>query len=266
MSNLVPYLGGKQRAARTIISRLPAHTCYCEVFAGGAGVFFAKDPSDSEILNDRDKDLVTLYRVVKLHPDELFRQFRFSLASRAEFERQLAENPDSLTDIQRAARYLYLQQSCYGGRCNNRTWSANTSGVGNMSLLNMQHVIEEAWMRLAHAQIECMDFREFIPRYDREYTCFYADPPYWGLPYYNYNFVERDFVDLARLLAGIKGGFVMSINDTPEIREIFGAFTIEEIRFKYTAGARTAGSADILRTELLISNKPPAKHQHSLFD
>lgn len=66
MSNLVPYLGGKQRAARTIISRLPAHTCYCEVFAGGAGVFFAKDSADAEILNDLDRDLVTREY---LHPD-----------------------------------------------------------------------------------------------------------------------------------------------------------------------------------------------------
>lgn len=266
MSNLVPYLGGKNRLAKTVIAKLPAHTCYCEVFAGGAGVFFAKEPAEAEILNDRDRELVNLYRIVKLHPEELHRQFKFSLVSRAEFERLMAENPESLTDVQRAARYLYVQQSCYGGRVNNRTWSANTAGPGNLSLFNLQSVIEEAWMRLAATQIECMDFRDFIPRYDREYTCFYLDPPYWGLPYYQFNFEEQDFVDLADILAGIKGGFVLSINDTPEIREIFGRFIIEEVRFKYTAGARTAGSADILRTELLISNKPPAKQQLSLID
>ena len=47
MSTLVPYLGGKNRLAKTVISKLPAHTCYCEVFAGGAGVFFAKEPAES---------------------------------------------------------------------------------------------------------------------------------------------------------------------------------------------------------------------------
>ncbi|MBM9605979.1 DNA adenine methylase [Desulfopila inferna] len=110
MGALVPYFGGKSRLAKTIISKFPEHTCYVEVFAGGASVFFAKEPSKVEVLNDLDRDLVTLYRTVKNHPEELYRQFKYSLVSRAEFEREKEVNADTLTDIQRAARYLYLRK------------------------------------------------------------------------------------------------------------------------------------------------------------
>jgi hypothetical protein len=96
---LVPYFGGKSRLAKTIISKFPEHTCYVEVFAGGASVFFAKEPSKTEVLNDLDKDLVTLYRAVKNHPEELHRQFKFSLVSRSEFEREKEVNAETLTDI-----------------------------------------------------------------------------------------------------------------------------------------------------------------------
>lgn len=114
--------------------------------------------------------------------------------------------------------------------------------------------MEEAWRRLAQVQIECMDFRELIPRYDRPHTLFYLDPPYWRIKGYEYNFVEQDFVDLAELLAGIQGRFMLSINDTPEVRGMFDRFTIEEVRLKYTM-SRQAGSRSEVRTELLIGNQ-----------
>ena len=65
-----------------------------------------------------------------------------------------------------------------------------------------------------------------IARYDRPHTLFYLDPPYWDIVGYEHNFVEQDFVDLGKTLAGIKGRFLMSINDTPEVREIFNRFRI----------------------------------------
>ena len=115
MKGVIPYFGGKSRLAKTIINNIPEHACYCEVFAGGASVLFAKDPSRTEIINDLDRDLVTLYRVIKHHPEELYRQYKYSLVSRSEFEREQQVNPETLTDVQRAARYLYLQKNSFGG-------------------------------------------------------------------------------------------------------------------------------------------------------
>ncbi|MGD9949300.1 MAG: DNA adenine methylase [Desulfobulbus sp.] len=87
MESLIPYFDGKSRLAKTIISRFPEHQCYVEVFAGAANVFFAKEPGRTEVINELDKDLVNLYRIVKYHPEELHRQFKYALVRRNEFSR-----------------------------------------------------------------------------------------------------------------------------------------------------------------------------------
>lgn len=251
---LIPYFGGKTRLAKTIVDRMPGHTCYVEVFAGAAAVFFSKEPSKTEVINDLDKELITLYRAVQNHPEELHRQFKYALVARDEFNRMMKAAPETLTDIQRAARYLYLQRTCYGGRAHQRTFGTMTVGKPRLNLFTLESVLEEAWRRLAHVLVECMDFRELIPRYDRAHTLFYLDPPYWNIVGYEHNFVEQDFMDLAGVLSDIQGRFLMSINDTPEVRETFGRFNIEEVTLKYSMG-RGHGSRDKLRTELLISNR-----------
>ena len=253
MAALIPYFGGKSRLAKTIISRFPGHTCYVEVFAGAANVLFAKAAEGTEVINDLDRDLITLYRAVKHHPEELHRQFKYVLVSRDEFDRLMRIDPDTLTDIQRAARYLYLQRMCYGGRSQGRTFGTSTTSLPGLNLFTLQRLLEDAWLRLAQVTIECLDFRNLIPRYDREHTFFYLDPPYWQIKGYAHNFVERDFRDLAEILSSIKGRFLMSINDTPEVREIFRRFSVETVELKYSMH-HAEGSRSRIRTELLISN------------
>jgi DNA adenine methylase len=250
---LIPYFGGKGRLAKTIIAKFPEHQCYVEVFAGAANIFFTKAAEGIEVINDLDRDLVTLYRSVKHHPEELHRQFKFSLVSRDEFERLMHVDPDTLTDIQRAARYLYLQRMCFGGRSRGRTFGTSTTTLPKLNLFTLQRLLEEAWIRLSRVTIECLDFRALIPRYDRDYTLFFLDPPYWDINCYKHNFVEQDFLDLADVLSGIKGRFLMTINDTSEVREIFDRFTIEEVELKYSMSKKEGSRAQV-RTELLISN------------
>ena len=254
MKGIIPYFGGKSRLAKTIINKIPEHTCYVEVFAGGASVFFAKDPSPTEIINDLDKDLTTLYRAVKHHPEELYRQFKFSLVSRAEFEREKEVNPETLTDIQRAARYLYLQKSAFGGHITGQTFGTCTTGKPRLNLLSLESTLEDAWRRLMHVVIECKDFRDLIPRYDRPHSFFFLDPPYWNIPGYKYDFSRRDFLDLKDILQKIEGKFLMTLNDTPEIREIFSGFVIEEATLKYSCCRPASGSRGKVRIELLIMN------------
>ncbi len=253
MKGVIPYFGGKSRLAKTIIDKIPEHTCYVEVFAGGASVFFAKEPSKAEILNDLDKDLVTLYRVIKHHPEELYKQYKFSLVSRSEFDREQQVNPDTLTDVQRAARYLYLQKNAFGGHITGQTFGMSTTGKPRLNLLTLESTIEDAWQRMIHVVIECKDFRDLITRYDRPHSFFFLDPPYWNIPGYKYDFAEQDFYDLRDILKNIKGKFLMTINDTPQVRGIFKDFWIEEVTLKYSCSASKASRAKV-RTELLISN------------
>lgn len=79
---IVPWIGGKSRLAKHILPLFPEHACYVEAFAGGAALFFRKDPVKAEVLNDINGDLVNLYRVVQSHLDEFIAQFRWSLSSR----------------------------------------------------------------------------------------------------------------------------------------------------------------------------------------
>jgi DNA adenine methylase len=162
-------------------------------------------------------------------------------------------NPETLTDIQRAARYIYLQRMCFGGRSRGRVFGTSTTGTPRLNLFTLQRLLEEAWIRLGQVMIECMDFRQLIPRYDRPHTLFFLDPPYWKINGYEHNFIEKDFYDLAELLGGIKGRFLMTLNDTPEVRDIFKLFRIDEVELKYSM-SKKEGSRSQVRTELLIGN------------
>lgn len=251
MSSLIPYFGGKNRLAKRIIERIPPHDCYVEVFAGGAGILFKKEPSKAEVLNDLDGELVTFYRVIKHHPLEFHRQFEYSLVSRDEFKRLLKVDPATLTDVQRACRYFYLQKNAFGGKVTGQTFGTATTGPPRFNLFRLEQIVQEAWLRLAQVTIERLDFRELIPRYDREHTFYFMDPPYWEIPGYRHDFKEQDFTDLADVLRGIKGRFLMTINDHPRVRQIFREFRIEEVELKYSMSKESKARAKE-NTELLI--------------
>lgn len=254
MSHVIPYFGGKNRLTKTIIERITPHTCYVEVFAGSAGVLFAKDPSKAEVINDLDKELVTFYRVVKHHPEEFYRQFKYCLVARDEFERLKKVDPETLTDIQRAVRYFYLQKNAFGGHIVGQSFGTATTSAARLNLFNLEQTITTVWQRLAGVTIERLDFRKLLPRYDRPHTFFFMDPPYWDVPGYRHDFVEQDFLNLAEILSRLAGQFLMTINDTKEVREIFGGFKIEEVQLKYSMSSQASSRAK-QRTELLISNK-----------
>ena len=114
---LIPWMGGKRRLAKHLLPLFPEHTCYVEPFAGGAALFFLRpSPAKVEVLNDINGQLVNLYRVVQHHFDEFVRQFEWTLTSREVFARLQSTPPESMTDIQRAARFFYLQHTAFGGK------------------------------------------------------------------------------------------------------------------------------------------------------
>jgi len=123
MDSPLCYIGGKSQLASQIIEKIPEHNSYIECFAGAAWVFFRKTPSKYEVINDRDGDLVSFYRVLQNHLEEFVKQFKWLVTSRqwwTEWNAQLETG--GLTDIQRAARYYYVQRQCFGGRVRGRTF------------------------------------------------------------------------------------------------------------------------------------------------
>lgn len=245
------YIGGKNRLASQIIPLLPAHTTYVEPFAGGAQVFFHKEPSKVEVLNDLDYDIVNFFRVCQWHYEELIRFLHFCLISRKWHALAAAANPESLTDVQRAARFFYLQKNSFGGLVVRQKYHYGVIQRPNYNPERIPEVIESAHERLKHVQIECLPYEEILGRYDRPGTLFYLDPPYWDRKLYKFNFATEDFVRLKDRLKGIKGKFVLSLNDHPDVRELFREFQMIPLEVHYTAQRRTGKRY----AEVLISNE-----------
>ncbi len=255
MRSFLAYMGGKSLLVNRIIPKIPHHQCYVEVFSGAAWLLFRKEEriSDVEVINDINLDLVTLYRCIKHHLDEFIRYFRWALVARDEFERLKAENPDSLTDIQRAARFYYLLKSGYAARIEKPSFSSSPTSKPRLNLLRIEEELSAVHLRLSRVYIENKPYQDLIPKFDRPDTFYYLDPPYWGCEdYYGDGiFCRDDFKRLRDLLAAIVGKFILSINDVPEIRKLFKDFAIEEVKTSYSAGG--AHRKKQVR-ELLISN------------
>ena len=246
------WLGGKSRLADRIIERMPDHQTYCEVFAGAAWVLFKKPESKVEIINDINSDLTNLYRCVKFHLAELVAQFRWMLVSRDEFDRFLKTPADTLTDIQRAARFFYLAKSSFGARIVKPTCGISATGAPRLNLLRIEEDLSEAHLRLARVFIENKPYDQVIQRFDKPGTFFYVDPPYWDCEkdYGEGLFSKDDFGRLAALLGAVKGKFILSLNDTPGVRETFADFRIEAVKTRYSI----SGSSKQEAAEVLISN------------
>jgi DNA adenine methylase len=230
-------MGGKHRLAKQIIERIPEHRCYVEPFSGAAWVLFRKPESTVEVLNDINREIVTLYRCLQWHLEEFVRYFKWVLVSRDEFERLKRVEPDTLTDIQRAARFYYIQQSSFGGRVANPSFGYSIRTRGHkLNLLRIEEELSAAHLRLARVFVECLPYGEVISRYDSSETVFYIDPPYWDCEHYYGRgiFAREDFSRLAAQLAGIKGRFLLSLNDTPGVRETFQSFVFEDVSLKYS--------------------------------
>ncbi len=249
MKSPLSYVGGKSLLAKQIISMIPEHKIYCEVCAGAGWIFFKKEPSKSEIINDLDSDLISFYRVLQNHLEEFLKQFKWLLQSREQFNdwKKQLEGP-GLTDIQRAARYYYLQRLCFGGKVSGRTFGVSPDRPMRINLLRLEEELSEVHLRLSGVLIENLSWDNFIKRYDRPETFFYLDPPYFEAPCYKHNFEYDDFVKLAEALRNIKGSFILSLNDHPKMREVFKGFDLMPVKLNYSVGKEKAiGSELIIR-------------------
>lgn len=253
---LAPYIGGKRALAKHLVARIGAieHTCYAEVFVGMGGIFFRRNARPkSEAINDWSLDVANFFRVVQVHYIAFLDYMRHYVTSRAEFERMIAENAETLTDIQRAARFLYLQKTGFGGKVAQRNFGVNPAGPARFDILKLQPLIEAVHERLAPVMIERLPWADFVTRYDRPETLFYLDPPYYGCEgdYGRELFAREEFEAMAAQLAGIKGRFLLSLNDHPEVRRIFAGFAMEEVAARYTIGGMDKSR---VFGELVISN------------
>lgn len=241
-----PYIGGKRLLAKRIIERIEAtpHRCYAEPFIGMGGVFFRRRMRPgSEVINDLNGEVANLFRVLQRHYAFFIDFVRFGLTSRREFERLRQTAPATLTDLERAARFLYLQRTAFGGKVTGQTFGVSPYEAAPFNVLRLATYLEAVHERLSGVVIESLPYAEFIARYDRAETLFYLDPPYFGSEHYYGRgmFSREEFETMAALLAKLKGQFILSLNDVEEVRHVFAGFAIERVETSYTVHDKNSG-------------------------
>lgn len=256
-SPIIPWMGGKRRLADRLIPLFPPHECYVEVFAGGAALYFMRPQgAPVEVLNDINGELVTLYRVVQNHLEEFVRQFKWALSSRQIFEWQKMTRPETLTDIQRAARFFYLQHHAFAGKVAGQSFGTATTAPA-INLLRIEENLSAAWQRLSGTYVENLPWLDCAERYDRSHTFHYMDPPYWQTAGYGVEFAFENYERMAEFMRHCKGKVMVSINDHLDIREVFKGFYFEEVDIRYSVGNSRVGTAE-KSGELVITNWEPA--------
>ena len=151
------------------------------------------------------------------------------------FEWLQITRPETLTDIQRAARFYYLQQNAFGGKVNGQSYGTATTAP-MVNLLRIEENLSMAHLRLSGVNVEQQSWQDCFTRYEREHTFFYADPPYWETEGYGVPFGFEQYEQLAQMMGQTKARVMLSINDHPDIRACFKDFQQQELSIKYSTG------------------------------
>lgn len=221
VSGAIPWAGGKGWLVPTLLRMLPAHRCYCEVFGGGAALLLNKPRSGVEVYNDANDDLVRLFRCARFHRDALIEELEWVLNSRTEFG-DFAEH-GGVTDIQQAARWFYRISTCFGGSTINSFGVSKVSGGAAMGS-RISRLNKLAWLnqRLDRVCIENLDWKNCLDRYDGPETLFFLDPPYTNGGQGTYrSWGENDMGKFADRLKGLKGRWLLTVNDSGKNRALF---------------------------------------------
>ncbi len=181
-----------------------------------------------EVVNDFDGELVNLYRTIKLHPQSLMDTLSTMWYSRELFymyrDAKIESKPKNA--IEQAARTYYVISTSYAQK---RQHFGRSMSVGKITGARLYRDFRVWSERLRLVQIENRDFEKLIEEYDSPDAFFYVDPPYFGCENYyakGEGFGKGDHERLADILKKVTGKWLLSYNDVPEIRELYGGFEI----------------------------------------
>jgi DNA adenine methylase len=255
----VPYFGSKQRVADWIVSLLPEHGHYVEPYAGGLSVLLAKPASRMETVNDLDGDLVTFWRMLRDHTEDLVRVCELTPHARAE----LADAWEPTTDDLERARRVWVRLTQGRGGMMRRTGWRHYSTTSNSSI-GMPGYLEAyrgrilpAAERLRSVSLDCLPALTMIGKYgDGRDVLLYVDPPYLGITRSHRNRYglemreEAEHKELASALHGCVAAVVLSGYDSPLYRDLYADWHRYEL---ITSTGNAAGNK--ARTEVIWSNR-----------
>lgn len=220
---IIPRVGGKNRLKSLIVSLFPEHELYVEPFIGGGSVFMEQE-SHKNVINDKDKDIYHLWADLKAVPLKTIMGFDFTHPTRKDFLNFKNQTTFS-SRAERLYRNLYL--SFYSYRANRRSYGLNKSGRTNRVFFMRD--IGPLKKKLRRTIIHNKDYLWVLDKYDAPTTLFYLDPPYYDVSKQLYEHEEIDYEAMRDALDGLKGKFIMSLNDTPYTRSVFKDFNVHVV-------------------------------------
>jgi DNA adenine methylase len=263
MKSAFAWPGGKRALTPTLLKLMPAHSMYVEVFAGSAKLLFAKTPTRFEILNDLNGEVTNFFRVAKHRPSELAERLELECIHAGRFRelRDLQSVGAAACEVERALRFAYLAWYSFGAKGEHFASSSAKSTRMRRPLGRVRDLLTEIAKRLSAVLIEQRDFAEILTRYDGKESFFYLDPPYVEFQangrYEPLPELRRG--ELFKLLSRLKGKFLMSFDDHPEVRKraAEAGFIVKPVSVQYTL-ASTTPSRNNPSPEVLIANYPIA--------
>ncbi|HUM50498.1 MAG TPA: DNA adenine methylase [Chitinophagales bacterium] len=260
MKTPVSYYGGKQKLCAEIINRIPKHNLYCEPFIGGAAIFFGKEKSRVEVINDTNKELINFYKVVQQDFVSLEMEIRISLHSRDLHKKAnvIYNNPDMFSDIRRAWAVWVLSSQSF---CSMLDGSFGYDKVKNTVAIKInnkkQSFTEDYAIRLQNVQLECTDALRVINSRDTKDSFFYCDPPYYNSDCGHYDgYSIQDFENLLQVLSNIKGKFMLSSYPSEILKKFTKAHGWHTAEFKQLVSVNAKGANQKTKIEVLTANYP----------
>ncbi|WP_375682155.1 DNA adenine methylase [Bartonella sp. CE47NXGY] len=251
---LFAWMGGKHYLRKKIIPILNSidHETYVEPFLGSGVIFLNKGPAKYSVINDLNGEITNLFQCVQNDFDDLAKRLEWFVCSRQLFFELAAIEPESLSKVERAARFLFLQRCVMYGKKEYVSFGFGRKKPIAFNPDKLLSRMRRVRQKLLDTTILNLSWERVIELFDAPDSLFYLDPPYLVKKkcYSSGNFVEDDFVSMAKVLKSIQGKFVLSLNDCDAVREIFKDFDFLELETLWTSGFAKKPS----RKELLIRN------------
>ncbi len=259
MKTPITYYGGKQQLASKIINLIPEHEIYCEPFVGGGAVFFQKEPSKSEIINDTNGELINFYEVLQNDFSLLAQQVSISLHSRQLHKHAsvVNQNPDMFDRIKRAWAVWIISNVSFGAKWG-AGWGYDAQGQTTKKVASKRESFTEAIsIRLQNVQIECYDALKIIKSRDSKNTFFYCDPPYPDTDQGHYDgYSAEDFRRLLEVLEKIEGSFLLSSFRHPVLSEFAEKHEWPQIELQMAKPMSAQTKRTVQKIEVLTANYP----------
>lgn len=259
MKTPISYYGGKQNLVTTILPLIPKHKLYAEVFVGGGAIFWSKTPSEVEVINDTNQELINFYEIVKNEFVDLEKMIRISLHSRSLFNDAIViyQNPHMFTRIQRAWA-VWAQAAQSFSSMLDGTWGYDKAkGTTSVKITNKRDAFTLDYaVRIQNVQIECTDALRIIRSRDTPDSFFYCDPPYYNSDCGHYDgYSIEDFEMLLKTLSSIKGKFLMSSYPSEILKKYSDDYGWHTIKLEQSVSvANNAGKPQKKKIEVLTAN------------